>query len=544
MEDENKIKENNIPNIDEVDFSKEDSIPDKIYFTEEQYTKAMTDFYNYSMSLNKQIENMMESNIDGTYNPILGQNYLQDISVYPQKPDKASLNSYLLDPARCGQQLRSIGQYLENNIMQYNRSVDYFSKILTFLYEMYPMTNIEVAKSLGEKDKYIECKEKSDNVMKKLKIKNQFRKITKTIMSEGVGFYYIKESKNSISLHQLPSTYCYITGKIDTFLTFGIDLTYFDRYKGLQNVLPELYEQYQLFTTMRDSNMPKEMVNKYQFYNVPPTIGWVFCYDTKPSMNPPLSPSFKDAFEVVSYKDMLRQKIALDTCMLLVQKIDYIKEENRFIMDLKEAAHFVASTQSLLPRGVKTIATGMKPELFSFNQSQTQSNIIGIGEKLFFDSAGISQNLFGGEAKSALTLEYSTETDFSYVEHLYHQFEDFVNFRLNNISGKYKWGVRIFGNRFKDDKRMKDIQSAVQSTNMPISPLVAYMGYEPWQFENIVAYEKELKVKEKLQPILAGSQLSSKDLEKKSGAKEKDTSDLSTSGEITRQYDSNANAQK
>ena len=497
---------------------------------------------DFTMSLNRAIDRMTSTNETGTYNPYLGEQFLQEIMMSPQKVDNKRLATILAHPHKYAKTLRDFAQYLENNIMQYMRTVDYFASMLTYRYERIPLDNADVIKKLGRQEEYIDSMYKVDKYLQKFKLKEKFHAISSNVVSQGACFYYIKETPKATVMVELPKDYCTITGKGEYGWTFGINLMFFDKFNGLKDVIPELYEQYKIFCIMRDAKHPDTA--NHVFYQVPPEIGWCFCFDeNRPDQSPPLKQLFKDTLAIVDYKDLLRTKVMLDTVMMLIQEIPLDKDTNRPMMTRAEAEDYVAMTQSNLPVGVKTTATPLKCDLKNFSSAQTQNNIIGLGDANFYNSAGVSPILFGGESKSSLALSYSTLVDYGFVEHLYNQYMNFINFRLRQVSSKYRWEILMYGNKYTENEDIKTRQTLVQSLNMPMSCLSSYL-YEPWQYDNMVALEGMLKTKENTQPILAGSQMSSDDIGNASGRPESDAKDLKESGEITREHDSNANAQK
>ena len=499
-----------------------------------------SDILDFTASVNKYIDKFIQGTKSGSYNPYLAESYLQDINMSPQKVDNKNLANMLANPHKYAKSLRDFSQYLENNIMQYMRTLDYFASIPTYLYELIPLDNATYIKSKGVWEEFQNSKRKVTKYLQKFQPKKAFHAISDNIIRHGVVFYYYKETADSVMLVELPRDYCTITGKNEYGWEFGINLTFFDKYVGLENSIPELYEQYKVFCIMREAKSPE--ASKYVFYRMPMELGWCFSFDeNKPDQSPPFKQLFKDTLAIVDYKDLLRTKVMLDTVMMLIQKIPFDKDTKRPMMSRPEAEQYVGMTQSNLPVGVKTTATPLDCELVNFSSAQTQNNIIGLGEANFFNSAGVSEILFGGDTKSALSLAYSTKVDFGFVEHLYNQYMNFLNYRLSLVSRKYRWEVLMYGNRYEDEEKLKTTKELVQSLNFPMSAIASYR-YEPWQYENLIALENELKTKENTTPIVSGTQASAQTLEDNKGGRPEGVS--TDSGEITKEHDSNANAMK
>ena len=176
---------------------------------------------------------------------------------------------------------------------------------------------------------------------------------------------------------------------------------------------------------MREAGVRGDKLAMYQYYPMPIESSWVFMFDPiHADASPPLRGIFKDAFEILSYKDLLKQKTTLDTWKLIAQVIPYDKDSKKFIVEYNEAVKVVNMSQQLMPKGVRTFATFFNPQELNFSQAQSMNNINGMGEQLFWSAVGVNSSMMGGETKSALVLKYSLEGDMGFVDHLYRQIEN------------------------------------------------------------------------------------------------------------------------
>ena len=396
----------------------------------------------YALSLKQTINQLNALNERGFYNPLQGQDYMQSLNISPLVPTQVQLTEWLKNPSRNQKSLRDVSQFLDGAIMQYKRSIKHFASILTYRYDLRPLSRIP--KDADGKKEFLSSMDTCNNVLGKLNVKYQMEKMVWEVMLSGVAFYYIKDTPNFKTLYPLPKDYCYITGYWDNGYTFALDLTFFDKAVGLGEVIPEFYEAYKFFIQMRELGISGEKLKRFQYYPVPIESSYVFTFDPlHADTSPPLKGVFKDAFEILSYKDLLKQKTVLDTVTLLFQQIPYDEESKKFIMDYNEAKNIVAMTQQLLPKGVRTLASPFKGEQFNFSQSQSMNNILGMGETLFWSSIGINATIMGGETKNVGVLKYSLESDMSFIDHLYQQISNFVNWQLMLASRKYNWQVKF-----------------------------------------------------------------------------------------------------
>jgi len=526
-----------ILNIEDIDINNPPSPTTQVEI-DTQYMDNFTQ--QYAISLKQTINQLNALNERGFYNPLQGQDYTQSVNISPLVPTQTQLTEWLKNPSRNQKSLRDVSQFLDGAIMQYKRSIKHFASILTYRYDLRPLSRLP--KEADNKKEYLSSMDTCNNLLRKLNVKYQMEKMVWDVMQSGVAYYYIKDTPNFRTLYPLPKDFCYITGFWDCGYTFALDLTFFDRAVGLGETIPEFYEAYKFFIQMRELGVAGDRLKRFQYYPVPIENSYVFTFDPlHADTSPPLKGVFKDAFEILSYKDLLKQKTVLDTVTLLFQQIPYDQDSKKFIMEYSEAAKIVAATQALLPKGVRTLASPFKGEQFNFSQSQSMNNISGLGESLYWQSIGVNATIMGGETKNALVLKYSLESDMSFVDHLYQQISNFINWQLMLASRKYIWSVKFFGSRYSEAEERKEYQTAVVSANMPVTKLLAYWDIEPFEIMPLLDLENELKIKEKLLPIISGSQMSGKD-DKKNGAPEK--TNLTEGGENQKVYDSNANTMK
>jgi hypothetical protein len=528
----NNISPEDIQNIKNVDINN----PPKYVEFDQEYMENYAQ--QYSQSLTQIINKINASNNGGYYNPLMGSDFTQSINISPLVPTQTQLTEWLKNPAKHQKSLRDVSQFLNGAIMQYNRSIKHFSSILTYRYDLRPLNRIP--KDAEGKKRYLASMDTCNNLLRKLNIKYQMEKVVQDVMQNGVGFWYIKDTKHFRTLYPLPRDYCYITGYWDNGYTFAIDLSFFNKFVGLAEVIPELTYAYEMFIKMRELGVRGDRLAMYQYYPMPIESSWVFMFDPlHADASPPLKSVFKDAFEILSYKDLLKQKTILDTVTLLFQQIPYDETSKKFIMEYNEAAKIVATTQQLLPKGVRTLASPFSGEQFNFTQAQSMNNINGVGETLYWSSVGINSTMMGGETKSALVLKQSLESDFSYCDHLYRQIENFINWQLMLASREFIWATKFYGNRFTEGEDIDRELKIVTTTNAPIEKLYALRGYEPFEIDPILDLELELDRKSRLKPIISGNQMSGKDIE--NGRPKLSDDSLGEAGNITRDNDSNSN---
>jgi len=472
--------------------------------------------------------------------PPVGQSFTQQINISSVIPTQADLTTWLESPTVYDKQLRRVSQYLENTINQYKRTMDHFSSILLFKNRL---SGLNVPKNKKETVAWENGYQRCLDWLRKFNLQYQFKAIIDKSIVEGGIFTYLREGNDFNTLIEIPSDYCYITGKFDLGFTYAIDLGWFDRIIGMENTVPEIYEYYKTFVEARKHGLKGNDLTRYQFYPVPVDKGFVFTFDSyRAELIPPFTGIFKDALAILEYKNLLKQKTQLDTWKMIAHVIPR-KKDDSLVAEAKSAAQIVATIQSVMPAGSIAYTSPFEPKELNFNNSQSANNIVGLGEELFYRSAGINGAILDGAEKTAVAVTNSLRSDFGFVEHLYRQCENFVNLHLLLTSKQMKFRVSLYGNRYTEIEDRNAYIEACTRQNFPVSPLFGWFDIQPYEIDGLLYQENKLQIKDQLIPILSAFNTKGAG-ETKTGTPEKNDSNKTNAGVITKDYDSNKTSGK
>ena len=194
----------------------------------------------YSADLSKQLRRLdlitQISSNKGQYNPVLSEQYVNDANFNPSKASSHEISRWLMSPQYFDANIRHLSQYLENAVGQYGRAVWFLNTEKSFNYLLTPADADN--KDMINSKEYMNSYNTALNTLRKMNIKYQFPKMDLQVMQDGVGFYFIQETNDTITFLQLPTDYCYITAPWTYGWLFAIDLTYFDRLVGMPEMLP------------------------------------------------------------------------------------------------------------------------------------------------------------------------------------------------------------------------------------------------------------------------------------------------------------------
>ena len=335
----------------------------------------------------------------------------------------------------------------------------------------------------------------------------------------------------------LPADYCYVTSPWTYGYLFAIDLVFFDQFISIPQQIPELYEAYNKFTSMRQALYKGEDLAPYQYYQVPPEKGWVFTFNpSMPDKLPPLTSAMSSALDTLSYKELLKNKIALDLYKVIAMKIPMDKENRQMSMTYKIAEEITQVIQSLLPGNIKVYSSPFDSEPISTDQSSRFEEIVGISNDTFYASSGFSKSMFGSkDIKTGAALKLSSTVDFNYASyHPYRQYENFINFQLGLKSKKYRFQIQMFGNSLNEESERDMALKEMTLGNSGILDYFAVKGYEPFQVKSTLFLEEKLGLRDMMTPLL--SAFNSK--QPNEGGRPTNTN-VGDAGETTRNYGSN-----
>jgi hypothetical protein len=470
-------------------------------FTDERKRKIFADTLAKKIRQTQWLTTLSSSN--GQYQPIYSEQLFQQVNINPAAASSSQIEQWLLSPQYFDQNLRHLSQYLSYAVGQYNRSIYYMNTVKSYKYKLLP-SDSDIESNINT-DEYLHSYDICLRTLQKMNIRYQIPKVDLITMIDGISFFWVAETDDTISLLQLPSDYCYVTAPWTYGYLFAIDLVFFDQFITVPEQIPEVYEAYQKFVGMRKSLLKGEDLAPYQYFPVPPDKG--FCFSFNPAMPdklPPLTSAMSSSLDILSYKELLKNKVALDLFKIIPMKIPLDKDNKQMAIPYKLAEEITQVIQSLLPENIKVFSSPFDSEnIINADQAGRFDEIVGISNDTFYASSGFSKGLFGSkEIKQGTALQLSSNVDFNYASyHLYRQYENFINFQLSLKTKKYKFQVQMFGNSLNDAKEREMALSEMTLGNSGILDYYAAKGYEPFQVRSTLFLEQSLKLRDLMIPI-------------------------------------------
>lgn len=503
--------------------------------TSQEFSESI---HAYAQSLKRSVEQAQMlatlSAHNGSSQPYLEERFLQDMNFNPAEATSDDIEAWLLAPQYNDRKLRALSQYLEYAVGQYNRFVHYFADILSFNCMLLPGNSTQISNS--SQKSYQNSYRVASDVIAKAKPKQRFRSMALATMQDGVSIWHIEKTENDINFLQLPTDWCIITSKWAYGWTASLDLAYFDRMAYIPNIIPNLYNQYKLFNQKRKEGLDGKALAPYQYLALDPNETFVLTFDPNKALKiPPLSNTFGSALDILSYRQLLKDKSALELWKVLWGKIPQKKNTDEMIMPYEEAADIVEVIQSTLPSNMTMFASPFDIDDVSTAQASNLDNIVSLSNDTFYAGAGTTGTFFGDDdTKSAKAITINARKDYLYVaKALYPQFELMMDWQISNATKTYSWVTKFSGNDLERDEEINTALKLTTSANFPIQHLASAAGYLPHELEGLTLLENAFGLKSAMQPLTSQFQ-ASKNANITSGRDKMDTMSLSDEGIATR----------
>lgn len=479
---------------------------------------------------------LYQSYIGATYAK-LAKLTLQDLresrkdSVLFSRYKKEDVIKWLEKPETYVKQIREACLFLYSSSNHFRRLISYFSTMHLLAYIVVPYGAYgETINKKMFKSSFL----RAVRILDKMNIQHELQSVLTVGFREDTYYGYVYETEDSFFLRQLPYIRCMISTIEDGVYNFAFDFSLFD----LSSENPEKYGE--------------EFVEKYKLYKGDKKLRWQELDSTKTmaiKVNQDLSyniPPFAGVLEAIyaleDYRSLFLAKTELENTKLLSFKIP-LDENNRITMDDTMRQKFYAEIGQELPGRVGYLISPFEVTTHSFEKSVVGADTISIAESEFYNSAGVSSFIFNNEKASSASLTQSINSDFGIVKSVMKQIERWINRKLKQEPGKFKFKCQFLDVSIYNQEAMFKLYKETATLGLPTKmALAAILGYSPSDTLNMGLLEEELDIRDTLfsKPLLS-SNTQSIDGGDEGGRPEKDEGDLGDDGEKTKDSGANDN---
>lgn len=445
------------------------------------------------------------------------------------KYTKDQIVKFLENPQRYEKELRQVSRYLYNVSANYRRLILYFAGMLRFDYIVEPY-DLDINKV--NIDSFNKQYQKTLNMLETMCLPHEMIKVLKIAFKEDVFYGYEYSTDNSYFVRKLDPNYCRISSIEDGVYNFEYDFASFDQDKSsLKNYADEFKIKYNLYLKDKTGKRWQELDSNN-----------TICIKINEELEYPLPPFntvFESVFDIDEQKKMRKVSTKMDNYMLLTQRIpidEKSSDVNRFLIDMDTVVEFHNKATQSLPDEVGLVTSPMPIEAIKLERKNNDVDNVAKAERDYYNAAGVSQLLFNSEKISSTGLSKSVITDEQLVFMVLKQIERWVNRKLKQVNGKYKFRVKFLETTKFNINEMQERYLKAAQSGMPVkTALASTLDMSPSSFANMVFLENiVLGLHDKLIPLSTSHTQSGKD-----GAGAPKKKELTPSGEITRETDGN-----
>ena len=493
--------------------------------------------------------------MDGFYSPFLSNQLLTNLNNNPRLPSAESVKKALNDYKNSGEELQGFVEFASSFDMIFKRTLYSYANALSF--DLQITCKNAYTESDYQSDEYKKDKQTVDNFLTNFDYKKEFYNVLLNVLKRDTYFTWFRKTKTGnrgkmkFALQIMPQDYCMLTGYFEKGLLWSLNILYYMQPGvDLNGFDPSITKTYLRALETVDSYIPSAPLNdrkgSYAMWaDVSPLDGaWAWKFDTSSFANNPfLSPYVANVLrsdeigELQYNKDLIAASGILAGEIKLFDSAKSGQKANQFSIDPKTLGTFMSLVKKGLQSTIKAVAVPLENiKFFQFEDKNPNSytneltTTAGIG-------TGISRVIYSSDKMSNAELEAALNEVYQTMKPMYAQFNNFLDFYVNQMTSKYKFKFEFIGSnyQFERDARFdKIMKMADKGLVLNSSAWASAVGMNPVTFDRMLAESKYTGWIDKYSQMMLNANTSSyKDNE--GGRERKNARDLTDSGEASRE---------
>ena len=493
--------------------------------------------------------------MDGFYSPFLSNQLLTNLNNNPRLPSAKSVKKALNDYKNSGEDLQGFVEFASSFDMIFKRTLYSYANALSF--DLQITCKNAYTESDYQSDEYKKDRQTVDNFLTNFDYKKEFYNVLLNVLKRDTYFTWFRKTKTGnrgkmkFALQIMPQDYCMLTGYFEKGLLWSLNILYYMQPGvDLNGFDPSITKTYLRALETVDSYVPSAPLNDRKgsyamWVDVSPLDGaWAWKFDTSSFANNPfLSPYVANVLrndeigELQYNKDLIAASGILAGEIKLFDSAKSGQKANQFSIDPKTLGTFMSLVKKGLQSTIKAVAVPLENiKFFQFEDKNPNSytneltTTAGIG-------TGISRVIYSSDKMSNAELEAALNEVYQTMKPMYAQFNNFLDFYVNQMTSKYKFKFEFVGSnyQFERDARFdKMMKMADKGLVLNSSAWASAVGMNPVTFDRMLAESKYTGWIDKYSTMMLNANTSSyKDNE--GGRERKNARDLTESGEASRE---------
>ena len=445
-------------------------------------------------------------NVSNIYTPSLLNQNLINLNNNPKTPTYDALVKALQTAKTSAKDLQGYQEWMELAEITFKRLIEYYSNILSFDL-CYTCINVKDKKEYGT-PKYKKDKQKVEDFLTGFNYKKEFLKAVRQMMRSETAFYWLRNNGDldnpSYTLQLMPQEYCLITGAWEMGYLYDFNMNYFLQpgidINGYDVVFKEFMRNMYGDNTIKDykpSNQFDRRKGTFAYWtqtspiymhNGLPSGAWLFKLDDSTFNDVPLLSSLmRDAIMNIPTRKLQYDKDALGAYAYLIGEIKMLKanEANSTAFDPVRLGTLLQIVKNAIG---KHIVVGAMPaeenEWYQFKDENTTMAETQYKTTLA-TGAGASRILYSSDKMSQEEIRNAILVDYNLMRKVYTQFNNFLDFYVNQLTKHYKFKFSFDGSIFgferewRKDGIMKLAQTGIVLND---TAFASAFGYDPVMF--------------------------------------------------------------
>lgn len=449
---------------------------------------------------------------DNFYSPWLSNQLLQNLNNNPRLPSAETVKKALTDYKNSGADLQGYVEFANAFDMIFRRTLYSYANSLSF--DLQITCKNAYTQADYESAEYAKDKQIVDNFLTNFDYKKEFYNILLNVLKRDTYFTWFRKTKSGnrgkmkYALQIMPQDYCMLTGYFEKGLLWSFNVLYFMQPGvDIDGFDPSLKQTY--LRALDESQMdyrPSAPLNKrtgsYALWaDVSPLSGaWAWKFSTDNFANSPfLAPYVANILRSNEVGELQYSKDLISAAGILAGEIrlfDNAKsgtKANQFAIDPKTLGGFMQKVKQGLQGSMKLAAMPLENiKFFQFEDKNPESysnelsTTVGIG-------TGISRVIYSSDRMSAAEVEAAQNEVYQTMRPMYAQFNNFLDFFVNQMTGKYKFKFEFVGStyRYEQNDRFDHLMKlADKGLVLNPSAWASAVGMNPVTFERMLNESK------------------------------------------------------
>lgn len=449
---------------------------------------------------------------DNFYSPWLSNQLLQNLNNNPRLPTADAVKKALTDYKNSGANLQGYVEFANAFDMIFRRTLYSYANSLSF--DLQVTCKNAYTKADYESEEYAKDKQIVDSFLTNFDYKKEFYNVLLNVLKRDTYFTWFRKNKSGnrgkmkYVLQVMPQDYCMLTGYFEKGLLWSFNVLYFMQpgvdIDGFDLSLKQTY-----LRALDESQMsyrPSAPLNKrtgsYALWaDVSPINGaWAFKFSTDNFSNSPfLAPYVANVLRSNEVGELQYNKDLISAAGILAGEIrlfDNAKsgtKSNQFAIDPKTLGAFMQKAKQGLQSAMKLAAMPLENiKFFQFEDKNPDSynnelsTTAGIG-------TGISRAIYSSDRMSAAEIEAAQNEVYQTMRPMYAQFNNFLDFFVNQMTGKYKFKFEFIGSTYRYERNDRfDHLVRLSDKGLVLNPSAwaSAVGMNPVTFERMLNESK------------------------------------------------------